>query len=126
MFDWLFPNWTAPEIVTLLVALRALWNVVLTLSIREAAESLPPVVAAGALTVASTVLTVGVLRGDFGITVSRVESLVQLTLLALAVVVVRRGDGSRRARNGVIAGGTAAVVLYLLSIPLFGEATVAP
>ena len=126
MFDWLFPNWSAPEILTLIVALRTLWNVVLTLSIREAAESLPPVVASGALTAASTVLTVGVLRGTFGITVSHVESLVQLTLLLLAVVAVRRGDASSRARNGVIIGGTAAVVLYLLSIPLFGEATVAP
>jgi hypothetical protein len=126
VFDWLFPNWTSPALLTLLVALRTLCNLALTASIRDATGSLLAVVAGGALTVASTVLSVGVLRGAFGITVSHVESLVQLTLLVLAAVAVLRGDASDRSRNGVILAGAAAVLLYLFSIPLFGEATVAP
>lgn len=124
MFDWLFPGWTAPWLLTVLVALRTLCNVGLTAAVRDASDSTAAVGAAAALTVASTVLTVGVLRGAFGLTVSHVESLVQLTLLALAAVVVARGDGTGR-RRAVVAGA-AAVLLYLFSIPLFGEATVAP
>ncbi len=126
MFDWLFPNWTSPAFLTLLVALRTLCNLGLTASIRDATGSVLAVAAGGALTVASTVLTVGVLRGAFGITVSHGESLVQLTLLVLAAVVVLRGEADSRARNLAILAGTAAVLLYLVSIPLFGEATVAP
>jgi hypothetical protein len=126
VFDWLFPNWTSPGTLALLVALRTFCNLVLTASIRDASDSVLPVTAGGTLTVASTVLTVGVLRGTFGITVSHVESLVQLALLVLAAVVVLRGDASDRSRNGAILAGAAAVLLSLVSIPLFGEATVAP
>ena len=126
MFDWLFSTWTSPGTLALLVALRTVCNVGLTASIRDASDSVFAVAAGAALTVASAVLTVGVLRGTFGITVSHVESLVQLTLLVLAAAVVLRGDAGSRARNWAILAGAAAVLLYLVSIPLFGEATVAP
>ena len=126
MFDWLFPGWTAPGLLALIVALRALCNAGLTASMWDASGSRLAAVAGGVLTAASTVLTVGVLRGAFGITVSHVESLLQLTLLVLAVAVVARGDGSKRWRNRAVVAGGGAVVLYVFSIPLFGEATVAP
>ncbi|WP_053947494.1 hypothetical protein [Halolamina sediminis] len=125
MFDWLFPGWTAPGVLTALVVTRTLCNLGLTAAIREASESVLGVVAGGALTVASTVLTVGILRGTFGITVSHVESILQLALLMLAGVVVLR-EGSTRGRSWAILAGAGAVLLYLFSIPLFGEATVAP
>jgi hypothetical protein len=126
VFEWLFPNWTAPWLLTALVVARTLCNLGLTAAIREASESTLAVAAGGALTVASTVLTVGVLRGTFGITVSHVESLLQLALLVLAGVVVLRNEGRTRGRNWAILAGAGAVLLYLFSIPLFGEATVAP
>jgi hypothetical protein len=126
MFDWLFPGWTAPGLLTLVVALRTLCNVGLTASMWGASRSRLAAVAGGTLTVASTVLTVGVLRGTFGLTVSHVESLVQLTLLVLAAIVVTIGNGRKRWRNRAIVAGVGAVLLYLFSIPLFGEATVAP
>ncbi|MFW5935171.1 MAG: hypothetical protein ACOCQL_04910 [Halolamina sp.] len=126
VFDWLFPGWTGAGLITLIVTLRTLCNVGLTAAVREASDSALAVVAAAALTCASLVLTVGVIRGAFGITVSHVESLIQVTLLVLAGVVVARGDGSKRGRNVAVLAGAGAVVLYLFSIPLFGEATVAP
>ena len=126
MFDWLFPTWTAPGLLTLVVALRTLCNGVLTASMWDASRSRLALVAGGALTIASTGLTIGVLRGTFGLTVSHVESLVQLSLLVLAAIVVAVGEGSSRSRNRAIVAGVAAVLLYLFSIPLFGEATVAP
>ncbi|NHX35532.1 MULTISPECIES: hypothetical protein [Halolamina] len=124
MFDRLFPGWTAPGLLAALVALRTLRNVALTASMGEASDSPVAVLVGAALTLASFVLTVGVLRGTFGLTLSHVESLLQVALLVLAAAVVRRGDGDGR-RRAVVAG-VAAVLLYLFSIPLFGEATVAP
>lgn len=126
MLDWVFPGWTAPELLALIVTLRTVCNVGLTTSMWDASRSALAAVAGGALTVASTVLTVGVLRGAFGLSVSHVESLVQLTLLGLAAVVVARGDPSEQWRNRAVIAGVGAVLLYLVSIPLFGEATVAP
>lgn len=126
MFDWLFPGWTAPGLLALVVTLRTLCNVGLTAAMWDASGSRLAVAAGGALTVASTVLTVGVLRGAFGLTVSHVESLLQVTLLVLAGVVIARGEASNRWRNRALVAGLAAVLLYLFSIPLFGEATVAP
>ncbi|GAB7013647.1 hypothetical protein [Halolamina salina] len=125
MFEWLFPGWTSPGLLTALVVARTLCNLGLTAAIREASESAVAVAAGGALTVATTTLTVGVLRGTFGITASHVESLLQLALLVLAGVVVLR-EGGTRGRNWAILASAGAVLLYLFSIPLFGEATVAP
>lgn len=124
MFDWLFPGWTSPWLLTAIVALRTLCNVGLTVAVRDATEISLPVAAAAALTVASTVLTVGVLRGTFGLSVSHVETVVQVVLLVLAGIIVSRSNGPGRSR--AIVAGAGAVLLYLFSIPLFGEATVAP
>lgn len=126
MFEWLFPGWTAPGLLALVVTLRTLCNLGLTASMWDASDSTLAVLAGGSLTVASGVLTVGVLRGAFGLAVSHGESIVQLTLLVLAAVVVARGGGSKRGRNLALLAGVGAVLLYLVSIPLFGEATVAP
>lgn len=126
MFDWLFPTWTSPGLLTLVVGLRTLCNVGLAASMWEASDADRAAVAGAALTLVSLGLTVGVLRGSFGLAVSHVESLVQVSLLVLTGAVVARGDGGKRARHWAILAGAGAVVLYLFSIPLFGEATVAP
>lgn len=126
MFDWLFPTWTSPGLLALVVGLRTLCNVGLTASMREASGADRAVAAGAALTLASLGLTVGALRGSFGLAVSHVESLVQVSLLVLTGAVVLRGNGGKRARDRAILAGAGAVVLSLLSIPLFGEATVAP
>jgi hypothetical protein len=98
VFDRLFPGWIEPGLLGLVVALRTLCNAGLTAALSDATHSRLAAGADGALTAASTVLT---------------------------VVVVARGDPSNGWWNrGVAAVG--AVGLYLFSMPLLGEATVAP
>jgi len=135
VFEWLFPNWTPAWVVVAVVGLRLLGNLGLTAAVRGAADD-TQTVAVAALTVTSAVLTVAVLRGDLGQTASHVEFVVQLSLLAIATVAVARGAGTYvftlRGRPIATARSVAAVAaaltlsLLLLSIPLYGEATVAP
>ena len=135
MFEWLFPNWTPAWVVAVLVGLRLLGNLGLTAAVRVAADDAAAVTAA-ALTLTSTVLMVAVLRGDLGQTASYVEFLLQLSLLGIAAVAVARGDGKRTftllgrptatARSVAAVAALLALSLLLVSIPLYGEATVAP
>lgn len=123
MFDWLFPGWTPAWAVVAVVALRVLCNVGLTAAVREAAGDAETVTAA-ALTLCSAGLTVAVLRGDLGRPASYAEFVVQLSLLGIVAAAVLRGDGGGRRR--AIVAGCGALVLLLVSVPLYGEATVAP
>ena len=135
MFDWLFPTWTPSWAIAAVVALRLLGDLGLLAAVRvagDAAES----VAVAALAFCSTVLTVAVFRGTLGQTASHVEFVVQLSLLGIAAVAVRRGAGERTlaiagrpaatARSLALVAGILAFALLVLSIPLYGEATVAP
>ncbi|WP_435116918.1 hypothetical protein [Halolamina sp. C58] len=135
MFDWLFPNWTPAWAVAALVALRLLANLGLTGAVRAAADD-AETVSAAVLTFTSTVLTVAVFRGALGQTASYVEFVVQLSLLGIAAVAVARGDGRHTftlfgrptgtARSVAAVAAVLALSLLLVSIPLYGEATVAP
>ena len=135
MFEWLFPNWTPAWAVAAVVALRLVGNLGLTAAVRGASDDAETVTTV-ALTFVSTVLTVAVLRGDLGQTASHVEFLVQLSLLGIAAVAVARGDGKHpftvlgrpaaTARSGAVVAAALVLSLLFVSIPLYGEATVAP
>jgi len=135
VFEWLFPNWTPAWAVAAVVALRLLGNLGLTAAVRGAADD-AEAVAAAALTFTSAFLTIAVLRGDLGQTASYVEFVVQLSLLGIATVAVARGDGTRTfsllgrptasARSVAAVAAFLALSLLVVSIPLYGEATVAP
>lgn len=126
MFEWLFPGWTNPHVLALLVGARLLFDAGLTavvarsLGVRSSATA-----AAAGASVCSAATTVLVLRGVFGTHAANVELLVQLGLVVLAGVAA-----SRRRATGTLLGfalaAAGALVLGLLAVPLYGEATVAP
>ncbi|WP_435143423.1 hypothetical protein [Halobaculum sp. P14] len=126
MVEWLFPNWSSPVAVAAVVAAKAFLNAVLTA--RTAAlsgeDSRAPFVAGG-LTVCSTVLAVFVLRGTLGLAASYLEVALQAALLVLVAVVTYSAAENRRLAVTVPAL-LAAAALLLVTIPLYGEATVAP
>lgn len=125
VFDSVFPGWSNPAGIAALVAGRFLLNASASLLVARTLRSPFPAVAVGA-TVCSLVLAVAVLRpGLAGIRASYVEALVQLGL----VVIVAYAGYSSSSRGTAIAAAVVAVLalaLLLVSLPLYGEATVAP
>jgi hypothetical protein len=128
MFDWLFPNWSNPAGVVLLLGVRLGCNVGLTaLVARRLGRRHRRTVAMAAGTFASSVITVLVLRpGGLGLTASRAESALQLTLLAVAGYTVAREPRGIRGVLPALAVGLVASFLTLLMIIIYGEALVAP
>ncbi|WP_313692913.1 hypothetical protein [Halorarum halobium] len=128
MFEWLFPTWTNPALLALLVGLRAAANVALTALV---ARSRPPkagsvvTVGAAALTVLSAALSVLVLRGDLGLGASYLEFAVQVVLVVAGGYAVRSNGSTRQVRAALLAAACA-IGLLLVTIPAYGEATVAP
>lgn len=135
MFEWLFPNWSAPASLAALVGVKLLLDVALTAlvaatsAVGESRWSALTVVAAG-LAVVSTVLTVLVLRGTLGLGASYVGFLVHAALLVLAGYAVYSTPSSRRRvavpRRVTVPVFLGAIAVALVLIPLYGEATVAP
>ncbi|WP_254768160.1 hypothetical protein [Salinilacihabitans rarus] len=125
--EWLFPNWSDPATIAALVGARFLLNATLAAMVaRSAGHRSSPAAAAAGLTLFSTSVTVLVLRpGGPGLHASYVELLAQVALLALAGYAVRANPSPARALATAVAVVGAASLL-LLSIPVYGEATVAP
>lgn len=127
MLDWLFPNWSNPFGLTMLVGMRILLNTSLTAIVARAVGLRTSLTAAvGTATVLSTVLMVLVLRpGVLGLRASYVEFFVQIILLILAgYTVYVYSSGTRRIVTAVLVVGATALLLF--TIPLYGEAFVAP
>lgn len=123
--ELLFPGWSNPLGLVALVASRFVVNVSVSALAVRTLPSPTPLVAVGA-TVLSLVLTVGVLRpGLLGLQASYLEAVVQLTLVAVAVYA---GYTSSSRTLTVLGAVTAILALALLavSVPIYGEATVAP
>lgn len=128
MLDWLFPNWSNPLGIALFLALRLACNLGLTATVADrVGRRRPRTVAMAAGTLASTVLAVLVLRpGVLGIRASLVEILLQVSLVGVALVTAyQRPNGWRRV---VVTVSLAVVALLfgLVTIPVYGEALVAP
>lgn len=127
MFEWLFPNWSNPAAVVALVAARVGVDAALTAAVADAVgrRSLPAVGAATA-TLLSGVLMVLVLRpGGPGLRASYVELLLQVGLVVVAGYVAYAHRSTAR-RATVAAAGTGVLALLLVSVPIYGEALVAP
>ena len=127
-FDWLFPTWSDPFAVTVFVALRVLTNCSLTLLAARVAGSdaaVTRILAAG--TALSAVVSVSVLRpGGLGLNASYVERLVQVGLLVVGGYAVYSRPTDRRTTLATAVVLLAAALLALATVPLYGEALVAP
>jgi hypothetical protein len=130
MLEWLFPGWSNPALLLAFVAARVAVNALLTALVAGAVgRRSRRVTAMAAWTVGSALLQVLLLRpGGLGLGSSYVELGGQLVLLVLAGgTLYARGDGQPPARR--VAGLLALLVglgLLLFTIPLYGEAFVAP
>ncbi|WP_231190073.1 hypothetical protein [Haladaptatus sp. DYF46] len=77
------------------------------------------------LTALSAVLMVTVLRGSLGLNASYFEFVLQLILLILTGYAIASNPEDGRWRVTVVIS-LGAILLLLIMIPLYGEATVAP
>ncbi|MXR42592.1 hypothetical protein GRX01_14755 [Halobaculum sp. WSA2] len=127
MFEPLFPNWSSPAAVAGFVALIALSNVTLVALVATAPGSGRRLTAvAAAVAVGSVAAAVSVLRlGGLGNAGGNVELLARFMLILVAGrAVVSRPTAVRIAAGAIAVGG--ALVLLVVTVPLYGEATVAP
>lgn len=126
MFDWLFPQWSNPALVTAVVALRLLLDAALVWLVARANGRRSRLAILGAaLTVLSAALMVSVLRTGEGRLASYMELASQGVLVGLAGYTTYRNPSRRRWWTFVAV--TLVVVLLLVpAIVLYGEATVAP
>ncbi|KTG09146.1 hypothetical protein AUR64_15230 [Haloprofundus marisrubri] len=127
MFEWLFPGWSNPFAMVVFVSLRILLNAALTgLTARSAGRRSPLTLLVGAGTLVSAVMVVLLLRpGGLGYTASFVEFALQLVIVALAGYAVLSTDSKRR-RVTTATTIVGALALLLFSVPIYGEAFVAP
>lgn len=127
MFESLFPTWSNPFAIAILVLVRTLLNVFLTAIVAHAAgirATLTAVVAAG--TVISAVMMVLLLRpGVLGHAASYVEMSLQVGLIAVAGYVVYTHDSGVHWLVAVIVS-LGSIAMLVFTIPVYGEAFVAP
>jgi len=127
MLESLFPNWSNPLQLAVLVGMRIIFNVYLSITVAKAVGLRTIYTAVmGALTLVSAVLTILLLRqSGLGINVSYVEFVLQAVLIAIAgYVVYSHPSSTRQIVAALVLIG--AVVLLVVMIPLYGEAFVAP
>lgn len=126
MFEWVFPSWTNPVLLILIVAARALVNTTLTVLV---ARSLRPIagvtIVLAVLTILSLILSVLVLRGALGRNASYLEVALQVALIGLIGFVVYSNPSTTRVIVTIFLS-ICAIGLLVGMIPLYGEATVAP
>lgn len=127
VFEWLFPTWSDPQALALVVLGRLVLDASLTAIVARTFGRRSAVTAvAAAVTIGSAVTMVLVLRpGTLGTNAANVELLAQLGLLGVAGYAVARTPSAPRIGAFALVG-VAALALWLLSIPIYGEATVAP
>ena len=126
MFDWLFPRWSNPALVTATVAVRLLLDAALVwLVVRASGQRSRPAIVGAALTVLSAVLMAWVLRTGEGRLASYLELAFQGVLVGLAGYATRQNPSRGRWRV-FVAVALAVVLLLVPAVVLYGEATVAP
>lgn len=125
VLDSVFPGWSNPARIAGLVVGRFLLNCAVAGLVARVLRS-PLAAVAGAAAVVSLALTVGVLRpGLLGIEASYLEAAVQLGVVGLALWVGLAAD-SRALTLAALLVAVLAVCLLAVSVPIYGEATVAP
>ena len=121
----MFPGWSNPAGLVALVAARFVVNLSASLVAARALRSPFPAIAVGGAVV-SLLLAVAVIRpGLAGIRASYVEALLQFGIVALTVYA-----GYTSSSRWVTVAAAAVALLALaglaVSLPIYGEATVAP
>lgn len=127
MLEALFPGWSNPAVLAALVALRISVNGLLVAVVAATVGRDAPATAVSAgAALCSAVLVVTVLRpGGPGLNASYVELLAQLVVLGCAGYAAYSSREPRRALAlGLV--GALALLLGLYTIPIYGEAFVAP
>jgi len=127
VFEPLFPNWSSPAAIAGFVALVAASNAALVALVATASwGDRRRTALAATVAVASVAAAVSVVRvGGLGTVGGNAELLARLVLiLAAGHAVVSRPTAVRIAAGAVAVGG--ALVLLVFTVPLYGEATVAP
>ena len=127
MLELLFPNWSNPLGIALFLAVRLACNVGLTATVAGRMGRRPRTVALATGTLASTVLAVLVLRpGVLGVRASLVEVLLQASLVGVTLVTTYQRPEGWRAVVATVGLVAVALLLGLVTIPVYGEALVAP
>ena len=127
MFSSLFPTWSNPLAITVLVGTRIFFNACLTAMVIKAAGFRTIYTAViSVTTLFSGVLTVLLLRpSGLGLRASYVEFVLQVSIVAVAGYVLYSFP-SRTRRIVTALVFTGAIAFLLIMIPLYGEAFVAP
>lgn len=127
MFEWLFPNWSNPAAIALIVGLRIGLNLAFVALIADGTGITDPfsVVTASLVVLSAAIMILALRPGVLGLQASYVELLVQLSILLLSGYTAYSNPSlARTLLTGLVIVG--AIVLSLLMIPLYGEAFVAP
>lgn len=125
--EWLFPGWASPTAIAGFVAVRMLCSAGLVGVIAAIRGRQAPLTAAAAATaLLAAGLLIAVLRGTAGQAASFLEVGLQLLLVAVTGTLAATETTSRRIRIGAVVGILVTLVLLAASVPLYGEATVAP
>lgn len=127
MIDSLFSNWSNPEVIAAIVGFRILFNLVIfgDLVTKVGVRSGYTAVVGGLITF-STVVTMLLLTTSWlGHSVSYVEQLSQILVLAVSGYVGIRIYPDQVSGVWVLAW-IGAAILSLVMVPLYGEAFVAP
>jgi len=125
VLDALFPNWSSPAAVAAVVGLVAASNATLVALI-AARTSRPFAAVAAAAGVGSVVTATLVVRADgLGTAAGNAELLARAALILAAVGATLRDRTPLRVAAGAVAVAVA-FGLLAVTIPLYGEATVAP
>ncbi|WP_224448851.1 hypothetical protein [Haloprofundus salilacus] len=127
MFEWLFPGWSNPAGLAAFVGLRILLNVALTaLAARAVGRRATTTAAMAAGTALSGTMLILLLRpGVLGHTASYVELAVQLAIVVLGGYIAY-ADCSTKRRVATVTALVTALALLLFTVPIYGEAFVAP
>lgn len=128
MFESLFPNWSNPAAIAGFVALRfALHCGLVAVVARAVGVRSLPTAAAALLTVGSVAIMVSTLSpGGLGHAATYVEHGATIALLLLAGGALVAGDRSLPVAGGGVILLALALLAGLYTIPLYGEAFVAP
>lgn len=129
MPESLFPGWSNPAALTVLIGLRIGVNLSLTAmsaSVAGAKDALTAV--AGGATIVSALIVLLVLRpGGLGLYASYIELAIQVGLLGVVGYSIFLHTSLKTSTTVAYAVSTAfAVVLMLMMLPVYGEAFVAP
>lgn len=127
VFEWLFPNWSNPAIITALVGLRIVLNLFFVALTAHATgvRTRYTMLVAGLAIVSATILVLALRPGMLGRRASYIEILTQTLIVTCAGYAVYSNPTLYRWIAFAIVF-IVAILFLLIMIPIYGEAFVAP